>query len=122
MLRPALVYVVYIHKDTLFPENRQAENNMTNGSHEKMSLTQRQNKLEKMIRCPYGKGQVYLRNFIDPHLRQDGPQIALRCRIREYLGDKNCLLNLEEIVLTCCADPMQTCQAFRKFSERTAAG
>lgn len=95
---------------------------MTNGNHRKMSLTERQKKLESMMRCRHGKGQVYLRNFIDPKLRKDGPQIALRCRIREYMGADKCLLNLEEIVLTCCRDPLETCEAYRGFSEKTAAG
>ncbi len=95
---------------------------MSDNGYQKMSLTQRQKKLETMIQCPSGKGQVYLRNMIDPALRTDGPKIALRCKIREYLGHKNCLLNFEQIVLICCRDPLDTCEAYRRFSERTAAG
>ena len=95
---------------------------MSESKHRKMSLTEKVKKLETMICCEYGKGQVYLRNMIDPSLREDGPQIALRCRIREYMGAKKCLLNLEEIVLTCCRNPMDSCEAYRRFAERTAAG
>ena len=87
-----------------------------------MSLTERQKKLNEMIKCPAGRGQVYLRNLIDPKHRTDGPQIALRCKIREYLGYKNCLLGLEEIVITCCKDPMKSCEAYQRFRERSATG
>ena len=95
---------------------------MSESNHQKMSLTEKVKKLENMIRCEYGKGQVYLRHMIDPELREDGPQIALRCRIREYMGDGKCLLDLEEIVLTCCRNPAENCQAYRRFAEKTAAG
>jgi hypothetical protein len=87
-----------------------------------MSLTQRQKKLEMMITCPSGKGQVYIRNFIDPALRHKGPHLALRCKIREILGFKNNILELEEIVFTCCRNPMQSCEAYKRYIERNAAG
>ncbi len=32
------------------------------------------------------------------------------------------ILNVEQIVMTCCRDPLQTCEAFRLFSQRNAAG
>ena len=95
---------------------------MSDNGYQKMSLTERVKKLETMLRCEYAKGQVYLRNLIDPRLREREPRITLRCRIREYIADGNCLLGLEEIVLTCCRNPMETCEAYRRFSERTAAG
>ncbi len=95
---------------------------MSGNGHNQMSLTEKTKKLEKMICCKYGTGQVYLRNMIDPRLRTDGPQIALRCRIREYMGAEKCLLNFEEIVMTCCRNPMETCESYRQFCERTAAG
>ncbi len=96
---------------------------MGDTGYKKTSLTQRVKKLETMLRCEHARGQVYLRNLIDPAKRAGGPQITLRCRIREYLGDKEgCLLNLEQIVLTCCRSPMERCEAYRLFTERTAAG
>jgi len=95
---------------------------MSDNGYEKMSLPQRQKKLEEMIVCPHGKGQVYLRNFIEPNRRQGGPQLALRCKIRELLGVKPAILGLEEIVLTCCRDPLKTCEVYRRYRERAAAG
>jgi len=95
---------------------------MSDNGHKKMSLTQKMHKLETMIVCEYGRGQVYLRSTIDPKVRRQEPEIALRCRIREYMGAGKCLLNLEEIVLTCCRNPMETCEAYRRFAQRTAAG
>ncbi|MHC4713898.1 MAG: hypothetical protein ACYTAN_11610 [Planctomycetota bacterium] len=95
---------------------------MSDNGYRKMSLTERVKKLETMLRCEYARGQVYLRNLIDPRLRDRLPQITLRCRIREYMGDGQCLLGLEQIVLTCCRNPIETCEAYRRFSERTAAG
>jgi hypothetical protein len=87
-----------------------------------MSLTERQKKLDSMITCPSGRGQVYIRNFIDPKLRDKGPHLALRCKIREYLGFKKNILEIEEIVLTCCRNPMESCEAYKRYMERNAAG
>jgi len=95
---------------------------MSENGYEKMSLGQRQKKLEEMLVCPCGKGQVYLRNFIEPARRQAGPQLALRCKVRELLGMKQTILNLEEAVLTCCRNPETTCEAYRLYRERAAAG
>ena len=91
-----------------------------NNGYEKMSVTQRQKKLEEMLVCPAGKGQVYLRNFIEPGRRQPGPQLALRCKVRELLGIKDTILNLEQVLLTCCRNPQQTCEAYKRYRERAA--
>jgi len=95
---------------------------MTDNGYQKMSLTQRQKKLETMLVCPCGKGQVYIRNLIDPAQRAAEPHLALRCRVRETLGIKSTTLFVEEIVLTCCKDPMQSCAAYQRYMEKNAAG
>lgn len=95
---------------------------MSEISYQKMSLGQRAKKLDEMLVCPCGKGQVYLRNSIEPHLRSAGPQLALRCKIRELLGVKPTILGLEEVLLTCCRNPEVTCDSYKKYQERTAAG
>ena len=86
-----------------------------------MSLSERQKKLETMITCIAGKGQVYIRNYIDPRMRDKGPHLALRCKIREYLRMKKTILELEEIVMTCCRNPMQSCEAWRLYNEKKEA-
>lgn len=93
---------------------------MSEQAPQKTSLTERQRKLEMMISCPAGKGQVYIRNLIDPALRAQGPHLALRCKIREFLGIKNPILKVEEIVITCCRNPMETCEAYRKHIKATS--
>jgi len=95
---------------------------MSENGYEKMSLSQRQNKLNDMIQCPSGRGQVYIRNFIEPHLRKKGAHLALRCKIKELLGSKQTILDLEEIVLVCCRNPLETCEAYRQYIEKNAAG
>jgi|GEM_PF-5054898 len=95
---------------------------MTDNNYRKLNLAQRQKKLDAMIQCPSGQGQVYIRNFIEPHLRQKGPHLALRCKIRELLGVENPVLELEEIVLTCCRDPAESCEAYRQYLAKNAAG
>ena len=85
-----------------------------------MSLSQRQKKLEEMLACPYARGQVYIRNLIDPAKREQGPHLALRCRIREFLGAGETILGLEKIILTCCREPQKTCEAYRAYSEKEA--
>ena len=89
-----------------------------NNGYVKMNLHDRKKKLETMIKCPSGKGQVYLRNFIDPKRRKNGPEIALRCKIREYLGEDDVLLDLEKIVVICCRNPEEHCDAYRRFQAR----
>lgn len=91
-------------------------------NNEPMSLGQRQKKLETMIACPMGKGQVYIRNFIDPALRQKGAHLALRCKVREYLRMDEVILELEDIVMTCCRTPLESCEAYKMYTEKHAAG
>ncbi len=95
---------------------------MSESTYQKMSLTQRQKKLESMIMCPSGRGQVYIRNFIEPHLRQKGPHLALKCKIREMLGIKDSVLEIEQIMLTCCRNPLESCDAYKTHAARQAAG
>jgi hypothetical protein len=95
---------------------------MSENGTQKMSLSQKQRKLEEMLHCPHGRGQIYIRNFIDPGMRQKGAHLALRCRIREFLGMGKPVLELEEIVLVCCQDPAKSCEAFRQYAEKSAAG
>ena len=94
---------------------------MADNGHEQMSLTEKQKKLEGMIACPSGRGQVYIRNLIDPSMRAKGAHLALRCKIREFHGFKNPILQLEEIVMICCRNPMESCEAYKRHM-RTSAG
>jgi hypothetical protein len=88
-----------------------------------ISLTEEQQRLNRLIRCPHGEKKVYIRSVINGQSAETSkPHLALRCAVMEYVGQAmggyNIMLQ-DYIEKYCCADYRQ-CQAYQEFLRRKA--
>jgi hypothetical protein len=85
------------------------------------SLTEEERRLNRAMRCPYGRNKVYIRSSLDGASRAAlKPVLALRCDIMAHVGQAAAGYNIvfkEYIERFCCAD-CQRCPAYQEFSKR----
>jgi len=78
------------------------------------SLNDKANRLNREIKCPMGRKQVFIHGSI---LRSsdlaEPPEIKMRCKLRSMRGNKE-LVPLEFIETVCARDPM-LCPYYRKY-------
>ena len=80
-----------------------------------------QNRLNRMIRCPYGKKKVYIRSVLDgTSVKTSKPEIALRCAAMAYvgkaLGGYN-IVSKDYVESVCCGDYPQ-CETYQELLRR----
>lgn len=80
------------------------------------NLSVLQQNLERGMKCPAGKGQVYLRSLLTGTTTTK-PRIALKCVLRKEIGQPREVF-YEHIRDVCCGDPEQ-CPAYQAFKERS---
>jgi hypothetical protein len=85
------------------------------------SLLEEERRLNRLVRCPYGRNKVYVRSAFDGQSAETTePVIALRCPIlvetRQIKAGYNIVLKkyIEEV---CCAD-YERCRAYREYAKR----
>jgi copper oxidase (laccase) domain-containing protein len=87
------------------------------------SLTEEQQRLNLLVRCPYGQKKVYIRSVIDGQSGDTSkPHLALRCAVMEHVGQAMGGYNIMQkdyIEKICCADYVQ-CRAYQEFLRRKA--
>lgn len=79
------------------------------------NLTVLQQRMDREMKCPAGKGQVYLRSLLTGK-GTTKPRIALRCSLRKDVNLPREVF-FEHIRDVCCSDPEQ-CEAFKAFKAR----
>lgn len=79
------------------------------------NLSVLQQKLERSMKCPAGKGQVYLRSLLTGKTTTK-PRIALKCVMRKDIGLPKEVF-FEHIRDVCCCNPDQ-CEAYQAFKKR----
>ncbi|MGE0480826.1 MAG: hypothetical protein AB7Q17_10190 [Phycisphaerae bacterium] len=80
-----------------------------------VNLTVLQNNLNRAMKCPAGKSQVYLRSLLTGRAATK-PRISLKCSWRRDIGQQP-EVYYEWIRDVCAGDPTQ-CEAYRKLHER----
>lgn len=81
------------------------------------NLTALEQKLNREMRCPAGKNQVFIRSLLTGRSTTP-PRIALKCSFRRDVGMTPEVF-LEHIREVCCHDP-EKCEAYRAFKARLA--
>jgi len=88
---------------------------------DKSSLLEEEQRLNRMIRCPYGQKKVYVRSvFTGQSAETSEPEIVLRCQVMAYVGQAASGANIvtkEYIEAFCCADYAH-CETYRLFSSQ----
>jgi hypothetical protein len=79
------------------------------------NLSQIQNALNRDMKCPAGKNQVFIRSLLTGK-STTRPRIALKCPLRRDIG-KTAEVFYEHIRDVCCGDHEQ-CEAWRAMQER----
>ena len=79
------------------------------------NLTRLQNDLNREMKCPAGRNQVYIRSLVTMQ-GTTRPRMALKCGYRRDIGETPDVF-LEEMRRLCCGDPGQ-CAAYRAFQNR----
>lgn len=79
------------------------------------NLNRLQNDLNREMKCPAGKNQVYIRSLVTMQ-GTTPPRIALKCSYRRDVGE-SVDVYLDEMRRLCCGDPQQ-CSAYRAFQNR----
>jgi hypothetical protein len=79
------------------------------------NLTRLQNELNRDMRCPAGKNQVYVRSLVTMS-GTTPPRMALKCSYRRDIGEPPDVF-LDEMRRLCCGEP-EKCEAFRAFQNR----
>ncbi|MBK8913387.1 MAG: hypothetical protein IPM64_02095 [Phycisphaerales bacterium] len=79
------------------------------------NLTVLQQRMDREMKCPAGKGQVYLRSLLTGK-GTTKPRIALRCSLRKDVNLPREVF-FEHIRDVCCGDPDQ-CVAYQAFKAR----
>jgi hypothetical protein len=79
------------------------------------NLSTLERKLNREMKCPAGKNQVFLRSLLTGQ-GTTRPRIALKCHLRRDIG-RTAEVFYEHIRDVCCSDPEQ-CEAYRKFKSR----
>jgi hypothetical protein len=74
-----------------------------------------QNDLNRKMKCPAGKNQVFLRSLLTGRATTR-PRIALRCHLRKDIGLPGEVF-CEHIRDVCCGNP-DKCEAYRRFKDR----
>ena len=87
------------------------------------SLTEEAQRLNRLIRCPYGQKKVYIRSVLDGSSGgASKPHIALRCAVMEHVGQAVGGYNIMQkdyIEKVCCSDYVK-CKAYQEFLRRQA--
>lgn len=79
------------------------------------NLTQMEKQLNRDMKCPAGKNQVFLRSLLTGG-STTRPRLMLKCHLRKDAGMKPEVF-YEHIRDVCCCDPEQ-CEAWRQLKER----
>lgn len=79
------------------------------------NLSELEHKLNREMKCPAGKNQVFIRSLLTGNGTTQ-PRIALKCHLRREIGLKPQVF-YEYIRDVCCSDPEQ-CEAYRDLKER----
>lgn len=79
------------------------------------NLTKLEHKLNRDMKCPAGKSQVFLRSLLTG-TGTTRPRIALKCHLRRQIGLPRDVF-YEHIRDLCCTDPEQ-CEAYRALKTR----
>jgi hypothetical protein len=79
------------------------------------SLARLQNDLNREMKCPAGRNQVYIRSLVTMQ-GTTKPRMALKCSYRRDAGESPDVF-LDDIRRLCCGDPQQ-CAAYRAFRDR----
>jgi DNA-binding response OmpR family regulator len=82
------------------------------------NLTVLENDLNRQMKCPSGRNQVYLQSLI-VGLRKTKPRIALKCPMRREFGMRADVY-YEYIRDVCCSDPT-ACPAVQQFHAKNSA-
>jgi len=78
-----------------------------------LSLIER--KLNRQMRCPAGRNQVYIRSLLTGQ-STTRPRIALKCSLRRDIGERPEVF-YEYIRDVCCCDP-EYCEAWQQLKDR----
>ena len=85
------------------------------------SLTEQEHRLNKMMKCPYGRNKVYIRSLLTAGAQDTSePEIALRCAVMAYVGQAAGGFNVvtqDYIERYCCGD-YKRCKAYQEFRKR----
>lgn len=81
----------------------------------RVNLSVLQNQLNGEMKCPAGKGQVYIRSLLTGRTTTR-PRIALKCSLKKSIGQSHEVF-YEEIKEKCCGNP-DGCEAYKKFKDR----
>jgi hypothetical protein len=79
------------------------------------NLSRLQNDLNREMKCPAGRNQVYIRSLVTMQGTTQ-PRMALKCSFRRDVGEPADVF-LDEMRRLCCGDPQQ-CAAYRAFQNR----
>lgn len=81
----------------------------------KGNLSELEKKLNREMKCPAGKNQVFIRSLVLLSGTTQ-PRIALKCHLRKDAG-MPAEVYLEHIRDVCCTNP-EECPAYKKFKDR----
>lgn len=81
----------------------------------RVNLSVLQHQLNGEMKCPAGRGQVYIRSLLTGRTTTR-PRIALKCSLKKSIGQPHEVF-YEEIKNVCCGNPDQ-CEAYKKFKDR----
>jgi len=88
---------------------------------DEISLTIEEQRLNSMMKCPYGQKKVYIRSLLTGESTETGkPELALRCAAMQYVGQARGGYNIVDeayIRKYCCNDPAQ-CPAYQELRRR----
>ena len=79
------------------------------------NLSVLENRLNKQMKCPAGRNQVFIHSQILGGGAKTKPRIALRCPLRAEYGMSRTVY-FEFIKESCCGEPNH-CEAFRQFAK-----
>lgn len=82
---------------------------------QKGNLSEIEKRLNREMKCPAGKNQVFIRSLVSP-TGTTQPRIALKCHLRKDAG-MTAEVFYEHIRDVCCANP-DGCPAYKKFKDR----
>jgi len=86
-----------------------------------VSLTIEEERLNRLMKCPYGQKKVYIRSLLTGESTQTSkPELALRCAAMQYVGQARGGYNIVDkayIEQYCCGDPTQ-CAAYQEMRRR----
>jgi len=82
---------------------------------EEESLSELEARLNREMKCPMGKNQVYIHGSIIRASDGDPPEIRLRCKLRTMRGDRD-PIGLAYIEKVCTRNP-KLCPSYRSYYE-----